>query len=98
MGITEAFDRETADFSRMGTYGAENRNLCISQVLHKTFLSVSEKGTKAGAATVVQMAPGAAAPGAREEKEVILDRPFVYMLIDTENNIPLFIGTLMNVK
>ena len=96
MGITEAFDRETADFSRMGTYGAENRNLCISQVLHKTFLSVSEKGTKAGAATVVQMAPGAAAPGAREEKEVILDRPFVYMLIDCETNLPFFIGTMMD--
>jgi len=94
LGITEAFDPEKADFSRMGTWGAADRNLCISQVLHKTFLSVSEQGTKAGAATAVQMAPGAAAPGVREEQEVILDRPFVYMLIDCETNLPFFLGAV----
>ena len=30
------------------------------------------------------------------EKQVILNRPFVYMLIDTENNMPLFIGTMID--
>ena len=68
----------------------------ISRVLHKTFISVGEKGTKTGAATVVEANCGSAMP--REPKEVYLDRPFVYMLIDCENNIPFFIGTLMNAE
>ena len=33
-----------------------------------------------------------------EFKEVVLDRPFVYMLIDCETNLPFFIGTMMNVN
>ena len=72
-------------------------NIYISRVLHKTFISVGEKGTKAGAATVVEMKDGAAAEST-EPKEVYLDRPFVYMLVDCENNIPFFIGTMMDVN
>lgn len=92
MGMTEAFDVYNADFEGLGT-----GNIYISRVLHKTFISVGEKGTKAGAATVVEMANGAAAEP-QEPKEVYLDRPFVYMLIDCENNIPFFIGTMMDVN
>ena len=33
-----------------------------------------------------------------ETKQVYLDRPFVYMLIDTETNIPFFIGTLTDIE
>ena len=95
MGMTEAFDMYNADFEGLGTSTAGN--IYISRVLHKTFISVGEKGTKAGAATVVEMADGAAAEP-QEPKEVYLDRPFVYMLIDCENNIPFFIGTMMNVN
>ena len=79
-----------ADFEGLGT--STDGNIYISRVLHKTFISVGEKGTKAGAATIVEMKDGAAA------KEVYLDRPFVYMLVDCENNIPFFIGTMMDVN
>ena len=95
MGMTEAFDMYNADFEGLGTSTAGN--IYISRVLHKTFISVGEKGTKAGAATVVEMADGAAAEP-QEPKEVYLDRPFVYMLLDCENNIPFFIGTMMDVN
>ena len=95
MGMTEAFDIYNADFEGLGTSTAGN--IYISRVLHKTFISVGEKGTKAGAATVVEMADGAAAEP-QEPKEVYLDRPLVYMLIDCENNIPFFIGTMMDVN
>ena len=93
MGMTDAFDGSLADFGGIGEvdYG----NLYIGRVLHKTFISVDEKGTKAGAATVVEVPK---ATGAFEEpKRVVLDRPFVYMLIDMEANVPLFIGTMMDV-
>ena len=97
MGMTDAFDWRVADFSRLGTYNVDGMNICISRVLHKTFISVSEQGTRAGAATAVEMV----AEGAMEIvdfKEVVLDRPFVYMLIDCETNLPFFIGTMMNVN
>ena len=95
MGMTEAFDMYNADFEGLGTSTAGN--IFISRVLHKTFIAVGEKGTKAGAATIVEMKDGAAAEPT-EPKEVYLDRPFVYMLIDCENNIPFFIGTMMDVN
>ena len=95
MGMTEAFDMYNADFEGLGT--STGGNIYISRVLHKAFISVGEKGTKAGAATVVEMKDGAAAEPT-EPKEVYLDRPFVYMLVDCENNIPFFIGTMMDVN
>ena len=97
MGMTDAFDWRVADFSRLGTYTVDGMNICINRVLHKTFISVTEQGTRAGAATAVEMV----AEGAMEIvefKEVVLDRPFVYMLIDCETNLPFFIGTMMNVN
>ena len=95
MGMTEAFDMYNADFEGLGT--STDGNIYISRVLHKTFISVGEKGTKAGAATIVEMNDCAAAEPT-EPKEVYLDRPFVYMLVDCENNIPFFIGTMMDVN
>ena len=95
MGMTEAFDMYNADFEGLGI--STGGNIYISRVLHKTYISVGEKGTKAGAATVVEMKDGAAAEPT-EPKEVYLDRPFVYMLVDCENNIPFFIGTMVDVN
>lgn len=93
LGMTDAFDARVADFSGIGSY--TNQNLYISRILHRTFIAVDEKGTKAGAATAVEMARGMAL---LEEKQVYLDRPFVYMLIDCEANVPVFIGTMMELE
>lgn len=95
MGMTDAFDVCLADFSGLGTH--TDGSIYISRVLHKTFISVGEKGTKTGAATSVEMAAGSAAPSV-EPKKVNLDRPFVYMLVDCENNMPFSIGTMMDVN
>ena len=94
MGMTEAFDPSSADFDGLGS--SDTGNIYLSRVIHKTFISVAEKGTKAGAVTALVATPESAPP--EEKKEVYLDRPFVYMLIDCENNIPFFIGTLMDVE
>lgn len=96
LGMTDAFDSGTADFSGMGSFSGNT--LYIGQVLHKTYIAVDEQGTKAGAATAVTMYASAAAVPEQKPKEVYLDRPFVYMIIDCEENIPVFIGTLMSVK
>lgn len=92
MGMTDAFDSSLADFSKMATH--TDGNIYISRVLHKTFISVAEQGTKAGAATVIEAATEGAIE--MEIKRVTLDRPFVYMILDTETNTPIFMGTLVN--
>ena len=92
MGMSDAFNQRLADFSGIGS--STRGNIYIGRVIHKTFIEVGEKGTRAGAATVVETNDAAAPPS--KPKEVILDRPFIYMLIDCENNVPFFIGTLMD--
>ena len=96
LGMTDAFDAELADFSRMGS--SEQGPLYVGGVLHKTFVDVNEEGTRAAAATTVSM-DGAAAPGGPVEyHEVILDRPFVYLIVDLRCDLPVFIGTYMGTE
>ncbi|MBQ7100205.1 MAG: serpin family protein, partial [Clostridia bacterium] len=95
MGMSTAFSSDEADFTALGT--STRGNIYINRVLHRTYISVGEKGTKAGAATAVEMADEAGME-TLEPKEIYLDRPFVYMLIDTENNIPFFIGTMTDIE
>ena len=92
LGMTDAFNQRMADFSRMGT--SPEGPLYISEVLHKAFIAIDERGTRAGAATAVVMAPGAS-PQQEPPKIVHLDRPFVYAIVDNATNLPVFIGTLM---
>ena len=91
MGMPDSFNKDISDFSLMLTPGSES-NLFISDVIHKTYIELTEKGTKAGAATAVVMEPGAAPADPLEPKEIHLTRPFVYMLIDTKTCTPFFIG------
>ena len=92
MGMELPFDSENADFSSLGT--SQAGNLYISRILHKTFISVAEDGTRAGAVTALE--EEAACEPEEEPKRVRLDRPFVYMLIDCDTNLPFFIGTMLN--
>ena len=89
MGMTDAFNPSLADFSQLGHF--DRGNIYISRVLHKTYISVDHKGTKAGAATAVEVRE-MGAPIMSES--VHLDRPFIYMLIDCRENLPVFIGAL----
>lgn len=84
MGIKKIFSREESDLSKIG------ENLFVNDVIHKTFISVHEKGTEAGAVTAVVVESESAMD---ETKEVYLNRPFVYMIIDGEENVPIFLGT-----
>ena len=87
MGMADAFDGGKADFTGLGT--SDRGNIYIGRVIHKTYIEMSPKGTKAGAATVVEMMDECA-PWYEEMRTVHLDRPFIYMLIDCENNQPFF--------
>jgi len=94
MGMTDAFDPALADFSGLGTM-ENGDNIYVSQVLHKTHIAVDEQGTKAGAVTAVQIEASGAIM--EEPKRVILDRPFLYMIIDCRANVPIFLGTVSEI-
>lgn len=89
LGLEDAFVPGTADFSKMGD---NPDGYYISQVIHATKIEVNEKGTEAAAATVVA-APSGAAPPPPEGITLVLDRPFLYGIVDLQNGVPLFLGT-----
>jgi len=93
MGMPRAFDAEAADLTPMAT--CDLGNLYIGQVLHKTHITVDTQGTRAAAVTAVEvLAEGAAVI----DYSVVLDRPFLYMIVDTQTNLPVFMGTLLSLE
>jgi len=94
MGIVEAFDWEHANFRNMMTDALGN--IFINRVIHKTAIKVDQKGTKAAAVTIVEVATCSIPP--QPDYYITLDRPFVYAIIDNATGLPIFIGTTLSVK
>lgn len=97
MGLLLPFS-DAADFSRM--FSNLSETVKISQILHKTKIEVTETGTKAAAATAISMETCGIELEVPEEKEVFLDRPFAFVIMDTmdqDNPIPLFVGKVTTV-
>ncbi len=90
LGLTDGFDPNKADFSKMAS--DTEGNIYVSNVLQKTFIQVDDKGTKAGAVTKVEMIT----TGALIEKNLTLNRPFLFAIIENDTKLPLFIGTVAN--
>lgn len=89
MGMSGAFSPEEANFSGMdGT-----RNLFLQDVVHKAFVSVDEAGTEAAAATGVVVGVTSAPP---EPVEVVVDRPFVFVIRDARTGTILFVGRVVD--
>lgn len=90
MGVTDAFT-EAANFDNIAEI--PGYYLYISKVLHKTHIELDRYGTRAAAATAVTL-DAACAFVEEETREVYLDRPYVYAIVDSADNTPLFIGTV----
>jgi len=88
MGMPVAFSAG-ADFSGM----TGEKDLFISDVIHKAFVSVDEAGTEAAAATAVIMELTAIP---ETPVEVTLNRPFIFLIRDIETGAILFVGRVMN--
>jgi len=94
LGMRTAFDqpRGSANFDRLAPRKPDDY-LYISQVFHKTFIAVDEKGTEAAAATAVAMMAGAAMnPHPEQPIEVKVDRPFFYAIQHVPSGTCLFVG------
>ena len=93
MGIPTAFDRERADFTGIG-YTDNDLPLYISLVRQKAVFIVDEEGTEAAAVTEVSMNECAAFEDPVLPQEVHFDHPFLYMILDKETDMPLFLGIM----
>ena len=85
LGMPTAFAPGAADLSGMTT----DDELFVAAVLHEVFIAVDEEGTEAAAATAV-VADLESAPMPAEK--LVLDRPFLFVIHDTEHGTPLFVG------
>ena len=91
MGMKLPFDPNNADFSMMNESHA--KDLSISEVKHKTYIKVDEKGTEAAAVTSIGVG---ATSMPIELPRLTFDRPFIYGIVDVTTGIPLFIGIMEN--
>ena len=92
LSMEVAFDENRADFFDMVPWEGKPR-LYISEVKHKSFIEVDEKGTEAAAATSVEVRLESA-PAFYFNMKV--DRPFFFLIHDEETGAILFMGTVSN--
>ncbi|MDO8986611.1 MAG: serpin family protein [Coriobacteriia bacterium] len=91
MGMPSAFEPEKADFS--GIHMGDDP-LWISRVLHQTHVSVEETGTEAAAATGVETLRGNASLPPKDWFEMLVNRPFLFAIDDSETGTLLFLGKI----
>ena len=94
LGMKSAFDvpRGIANFDGIAPRKPDDY-LYISNVFHKTFIAVDEKGTEAAAATAVVMMKATAIAGPKPKPiEVRVDRPFVYAIQHVPSGVCFFLG------
>ena len=94
LGMKTAFDKPqgSANFDKIAPRKPKDY-LYISQIFHKTFIAVDEKGTEAAAATAVAMMAGTAFRSPPPPPiEVKIDRPFIYAIQHVPSGVCLFLG------
>ncbi len=94
LGMGVAFDQQKANFSNL----CPATGVFIDDVIHKTFVEVNEEGTEAAAVTAVQMAGAARVPHPQEPFTMVVDRPFLVALDDSETGALLFLGAIVEPK
>lgn len=90
LGIEHAFEAR-ANFSAFFQHGS----YAIAEVAHHVFIAVDEKGTEAAAATGAVAMPTSIVVHETEPKIVRADRPFFFMIHDTESGTPIFVGQVL---
>jgi len=89
LGMTDAFDNGKANLSGI----SDDAKLVISEVMHKTYIKVDERGTEAAAVTGITIRTNAIGP---EENTFRADHPFVFAIREKDTQAILFIGKVMD--
>jgi serpin B len=89
LGLGCLLESGVAEFQNL----TEKDGCCVSEAIQKAFIKVDEEGTEAAALTAMMMDSGCAIPAIRAETfELILDRPFVFVIQDDISGMVLFYG------
>lgn len=86
LGVAAAFG-DNADFGEI----TEAAPLRIGAVAHKAYVDVDEHGTEAAAATAIAFRP-LAATRPPPPVTMVVDRPFLFAIVDSTTGLPLFLG------
>ena len=89
MGVSTLF--RTADLDDIS-----DEPLYVSDVLHKAQVKINEEGSEAAAATAVIVNTRSGGPSRPRHHEFRVDQPFVFIIHDNANKLPLFIGRIIN--
>jgi serine protease inhibitor len=99
MGMTAAFDCDSADFTRMfSARHAGNPHACISQVDQRAFVEVNEVGTEAAAVTMAFVLSPTGIEVRPPPIEFIVNRPFIVAIRDDRTGLLLFLGQITDPK
>ena len=91
MGVNKAFG-SGAELDKFVSGGP----IALGKVISEAFVEVTKNGTEATAATGVELVLLSASPG--RVKNIIINKPFIFIVQDTLNNIPLLAGLIKNPK
>jgi serpin B len=89
LGMKTAFDQKRADFS--GMFSDPHH---ISEVRQKAFVEVNEEGTEAAAVTAIAVTSNAIEMNPPPPFEMIVDRPFLFAIVDAHSEMILFMGVV----
>lgn len=93
LGVTRPFQSGMAEFDMMFQPKQPKYYYWIEKVIQKARIKVSEKGTEAGAVTIVEMDGVAEAPGDEPKKVYFYaDHPFVFVIGEKTSGTILFEG------
>ncbi|MBQ9044361.1 MAG: S-layer homology domain-containing protein [Oscillospiraceae bacterium] len=90
--LTKAFSK--VGLTNLNDLTGISEDAYVSGAVHRAKIEINENGVSAAAATAITLAGSAAPKPDPKEATVIADRPYVYMIVDTQTNLPLFIGTV----
>lgn len=91
LGMTSAFDPQQADLQLMGT-ASNQLPLYLSRSLHDVYIKMDENGVEGAAVTTIGVGTTSAPPALQ------FNKPFLYLIVDDELGIPLFIGQFTGVE
>jgi serpin B len=90
LGMTDAFNDAKANLSGI----SEAAKLVISEVMHKSYIKVDERGTEAAAVTGITVGVTSIGP----DNSFRVDHPFVFAIREKDTKAILFIGKVLNPK
>lgn len=94
LGIKDAFKEDSANFTNIVNKKDMYNNLYVGTAIHKTYIDLNEKGTKAAAVTFFGMNDYAALNDEKEIVNITFNKPFIYLIRDAQTKEMLFFGAV----